>query len=744
MSHSHIVNQDSCEDNENAEFFHHFGDPERGSVVGKRAAQKSPLCTYKINPITLFATATLFYLLLQTAIAQIGTPPNNSEQILKTQDTVESMYLVLQRINGEQGTKLENARQRVKEMTRDKAKVESMLNVIKEHEERLVEDNKRLLEELTKTKSELSKVRGVFEVQEKEIEENSVHFENLHEQIDSLKSNKLEVEQLQKEISILREANAMKVSGQDVASEELAKATSQIEELQSKLKSFEEASVVKANEDKANAEASQKILLDQIQTMIGEKNGPSAMIGQNVKTTVKPNPVKAGLPINPMTVVPKSIPLSTTPVIKTNAFAGPGSSKLLNMPSAIPDMPKLTPKLSKFGPQLGTVKPAKINPLLTDLNLPPPLPLVMKKQNSEELSAGVQDENETVQEEGSLEEALEETDVEEGVVEGSGEENEAEEVVGASGEENEVEEVVDESGEENEAEEVVEKLGEENESEEVLEELGEENEAEEVVEELGEESPAEVAELSNEEKLSVRLGDAQKLSNREEMKESLLQIPPAQMKLPEDDDTTVEDLDTMVSKESALLTNDENMVEKLLEQTADTEYDDNEEYDDSESQYEEEEEEEELLEEAEDEERSLIEQPGLKGVVDPSFLEPGLQEIATELTKSEPSNADEYESDGSEPMEIEGEEAEKESEGAYYEETDKEGGEGEYDDYEEEEEFDAEAAKKFVEAGESLEDVGLEEMEENDEILRQTEMQLEDEEEIESEIDSESDETPPF
>merc|ERR1739838_320891 len=112
-------------------------------------------------------------------------------------------------------------------------------------------------------------------------------------------------------------------------------------------------------------------------------------------------------------------------------------------------------------------------------------------------------------------------------------------------------------GEETDVEEgVVEGSGEENEAEEVLEELGEENEAEEVVEELGEESPAEVAELSNEEKLSVRLGDAQKLSDREEMKESLLQIPPAQMKLPEDDDTTVEDLDTMVSKESALLTND--------------------------------------------------------------------------------------------------------------------------------------------------------------------------------------------
>merc|ERR1719483_794033 len=266
----------------------------------------------------------------------------------------------------------------------------------------------------------------------------------------------------------------MKVSGQDVASEEVAKATSQIEELQSKLKSFEEASVMKASEDKANAEASQKLLLDQIQTMIGEKNGPSAMIGQNVKNTVKPDPVIAGLPINPMNVGPKSIPLSTTPVIKTNAFTGPGRSKLLNMPSVIPDMPKLTPKLSKFGPQLGTVKPAKVNPLLTDLKLPPPL--VMKKLNSEELSAGVKDENETVQEEGTLEEASEETDVEEEVVEGSGEENEAEEVVGGSGEENEVEEAVDDSGEEN---------------------------------------PAEVAELSNEEKLSVRLGDAQKLSDRE-------------------------------------------------------------------------------------------------------------------------------------------------------------------------------------------------------------------------------------
>jgi len=342
----------------------------------------------------------------------------------------------------------------------------------------------------------------------------------------------------------------------------------------------------------------------------------------------------------------------------------------------------------------------------------------------------VEDENETFQEEGTLEDASEETDVEEEVVQGSGEENEADEVVEGSGEENEVEEVVDESGEENQGEEVV-------------EELGEKNEAEEVVEELGEESPAEVAELSNEEKLSVRLGDAQKLSDREEMKESLgiktLQTPPPRIELPEDDDSTVEDLDTMVSKESALLTNDEDMVEKLLEQTADTEYDDNEEYDDS--QYEEEEE---LLEEAEVEEDSLIQQPGQKGAVDPSFLEPGLQEIATELTKSQPSNGDEYESEGSEPMEIEGEEAEKESEGSYYENTDKVGGEGEYDDYEEEEEFDAEAAKKFVEAGESLEDVGLEEMEENDEILRQTEMQLEDEEEIESEIDSESDETPPF
>ena len=98
--------------------------------------------------------------------------------------------------------------------------------------------------------------------------------------------------------------------------------------MRSKLKSIEEASVLKANEDKANAEASQKLLLDQIQTIIEEKSGPQDMI-KYVKNTIKPASFKAGLPINPMKVGPKSIPLTTVPpIIKRNTFAGPVPSKL--------------------------------------------------------------------------------------------------------------------------------------------------------------------------------------------------------------------------------------------------------------------------------------------------------------------------------------------------------------------------------------------------------------------------------
>jgi len=245
-----IMNEEDIEDTENMGL-HRYSDEEsrvnnkfmnhlqsQARHTPKTFRPHTSLFIYQINPLSLLLTTLIVYFIISSFSDKFAAPVDNTEHIMQTKDTVESLYLKVKHLADEQTTKLESSRAKLKELTKQKTRLESLFDVMKTHEETLVEDNKSLVEELTNAKAQIEKLKTKLDVQDLQIQDSQAHFQGMELKIEALKTSQIEMQQLREEISILRQANALKVSNSD-AQEELAKAQQEVDDLRSQLRLYD-------------------------------------------------------------------------------------------------------------------------------------------------------------------------------------------------------------------------------------------------------------------------------------------------------------------------------------------------------------------------------------------------------------------------------------------------------------------------------------------------------------------------